>query len=103
MGDKKAVPTATVNKKGEVVCPTCRFATPVPETHSLSQGIGVCPACKKRFIVDDDCVAAFHHFLAKSISSAGRHSKEILRNVEDTPGVVKEIQDQISEGGIIVP
>jgi hypothetical protein len=97
VGDKKLIPPAKVNKKGDVVCPHCAFKTPVPETHSLSQGIGLCAACKKRFLVDDECVMAFHHFLSKQGS---QHSKDMTKNADETSGAVKEMQDGISEGGL---
>ena len=100
MSDKKLIPRASVNKKGEVVCPTCRFCTPVPETHSLAEGIGVCASCKKRFLVDQECVVAFHHFLGKA---GNVHSKEMLKNRDETPKALKDLQDEISEGGIILP
>lgn len=102
MTDKKAIPTAKVDKQGRVICPTCQFKIPVPETHSLAQGIGVCPN-GHRFMIDGECVAAFHHFLSKGRSAAADQSKQMLRNTEDTPKVVKEMQDRISEGGIILP
>lgn len=99
MSDKKAIPIATVDRKGRVVCPSCGFRIQVPDAYSLSQGIGVCPN-GHRFLIDEECVAAFHHFLGRQGSF---HSKEILRNIEDTPKFIREAQDQISEGGIILP
>lgn len=100
MKDRKAIPRATVNKKGEVVCPSCGFRMPVPETHSLAEGIGICAGCKKRFLVDQDCVVAFHYFLGKRGSD---HSKEMLKNRDETPAALKDLQDKISDGGIILP
>jgi hypothetical protein len=102
MSDKKAIPVATCDKEGRVVCPICMFKIPVPETHSLSQGLGVCPN-GHRFLIDGECVAAFHHFLRKQRSAAGQHSGQMLQNTEDTPKLLKDIQDEISEGGIIKP
>jgi hypothetical protein len=99
MSDKKAMLTARVDRQGRVVCPVCQFKIPVPETHSLMQGIGICPN-GHRFLINGECVAAFHHFLGKQGS---RHSKEMLRNTEDTPKLLKDIQDEISEGGIVKP
>lgn len=99
MADKKAVPTAKVNRRGEVVCPTCGFKVPVPETHSLVEGTGMCPG-GHAFLIDQECVMAFHHFLSKRGSG---HSKEMLKNREETPRVAKELQERISEGGIYLP
>jgi len=99
MSDKKAVPRAKVDKKGWVSCPSCNFKIPVPDTHSLAQGIGVCPNGHP-FLVDQECVLTFHHHLSKQGSN---HSKEMLKNVEETPRVVKDAQDQVSEGGIVLP
>lgn len=102
MTDKKAILTATVDKQGRVICPVCQFKIPVPETHSLAQGIGACPNAH-RFIINGDCVAAFHHFLRKGRSAVAQQSHQILQNTEDTPKLLKDIQDEISEGGIIQP
>lgn len=99
MSDKKAILTAKVDKQGRVVCPVCAFKIPVPETHSLAQGLGACPN-RHRFLVNGECVAAFHHFLRKQGSA---HSNEMLRNTEETPKLLKELQEGISEGGIILP
>lgn len=92
----KPVPVAKVSKNGSVVCPTCGFALPVPETHALSVGTGVCPNGHP-FLVDSQAVEAFHHFLAKQGSA---HSKEMLKNLEETP---KEVRDRMTDGGIILP
>ena len=91
----KPIPICTVDKKGRVVCPTCGFKTPVPETHALSVGMGKCPM-NHDFLVDDVAVEAFHHFLGKS----NQHSKHLLKNHEE---MVKEIKETLTQGGIILP
>lgn len=102
MSDKKAIMVASVDKQGRVICPVCKFKIPVPETHSLAQGIGACPNAH-RFIINGECVAAFHHFLRKGRSAAADQSNQMLKNTEDTPKIVEELQEGISEGGIILP
>ena len=92
----KPIPIATVDKKGRVICPTCKFKIPVPDTHSLSRGTGKCPM-NHDFFVDDTAVEAFHHFLGKQGS---RQSKEILKNHEEMP---KELKETLTEGGIVLP
>lgn len=99
MADKKAVSIASVDKRGRVVCPICKFVIPVPETHALSEGTGMCPN-GHAFIIDETCVQAFHYFLTKAGSDS---SKQLLKNREDTPKIVKDLQDGISEGGIHLP
>jgi hypothetical protein len=102
VSDKKAILTATVDKLGRVVCPTCSFKIPVPVTHALSQGTGMCPNGHP-FVIDDECVAGYHHFTGKTVSAEGQQSKVMLKNRGDVPAIVKDMQDQITEGGIILP
>lgn len=93
---QRPLPIAKVSKQGAVVCPTCGFALPVPETHALSVGTGACPNGHP-FLVDDEVVEAFHHFLAKQGSD---HSRQLLKNHEEMD---RNLKERLTDGGIVLP
>ena len=89
-----------VDKKGRVVCPTCKVKFHVPETHTLSIGMGACPNGFHKFLVDDIAVEAFRHFLSKQGGENAEDEKRLLKNHEEMP---KDFKEKLTEGGIILP
>jgi hypothetical protein len=94
-------PIAKYDKRGRLVCPTCGFVTPIPDTHWLGKGIGTCPNTSipiHKFFITDDISYAINDIRAKSDPSG--EQKRLIRNFEETPDAVKPQQ----EGGkIIIP
>jgi len=95
MSDHIPLAICTVNKKGQVVCPTCKTGFVVPIDKTLSRGEAFCHACNTPFYVDDVAVEAFNHFLSKMGSD---HSKQLLKDHEEIP---RELRDDMRKGGII--
>ena len=101
-------PIAKFNKRGDIVCPTCGFVTPIPDGDAknpkgyyVGRGVGTCPNTSipvHKFFITDDVSYAVNDILSKRDSSG--ENRRILRNFEETPDAVKPQQ----EGGkIIIP
>jgi hypothetical protein len=96
-------PIAKYDKKGRLVCPTCEFVTPIPDTHWLGRGIGTCPNTAysggpHKFFITDDIAYAINDIRSKSDASG--EQKRLIRNFEETPDAVKPKEDG---GKIIIP
>lgn len=94
-------PIAKYDKRGRLVCPTCGFVIPIPDTHWLGRGIGTCPNTSipmHKFFITDDIAYAVNDIRSKS--NPDGEQKRLLKNFEATPDAIKPNE----EGGkIIIP
>lgn len=81
------IPVCKVDRHGRVICPKCGVRFRVPPDRTLCRGTAYCMACNAPFIVDDAAVEAFNHFLSKQGSD---HSRQLLKDHEETPKELKE-------------
>lgn len=101
-------PIAKFNKRGDIVCPTCGFVTPVPDGdpvnpggYYVGRGIGTCPNTSipiHKFFITDDVSYAVNDIISKRDKSG--ENRRILKNFEETP---KDVKPQQEGGKIIIP
>jgi hypothetical protein len=88
------IPLATIDKKGQVICPVCSKPMPVPEDSWLAPGIGNCSVdgTGHQFALSDKLALEANEILAKT--AKGEWRKPVNREFGGIPpGAMPEVDD----------